>query len=218
MKPPLTDGVPSHFESLLQENTKDSSHSIGPEVNAAWLRKPTNSEDSVWAGLKFCRYEAVFLRNLSWILLSQNCWTRPIYQGVLLLHILFKCRYRYIRCICIIQYICICYLYAYNKYVYDLWLKHSQFLVSSCVVPNLDRKWKMDIRYDHFPSQNFLKLSMWATASLLPHLGANTILLVPRSIKLTKTMGFPGQNQSKEHDRTCIMFEKASNLCHLSCR
>ena len=68
----------------------------------------------------------------------------------------------------------------------------------------------MDIRYDHFPSQNFLKLSMWATASLLPHLGANTILLVPRSIKLTKTMGFPGQNQWKEHDRTCIAYARES--------
>lgn len=48
------------------------------------------------------------------------------------------------------------------------------------------------------------------TASLLPHLGANTILLVPRSIKLTKTMGFPGQNQWKEHDRTCIAYARES--------
>jgi len=32
----------------------------------------------------------------------------------------------------------------------------------------------------------------------------------PRSIKLTKTMGFPGQNQWKEHDRACIAYARES--------
>lgn len=82
-------------------------------------------------------------------------------------------------------------------------VKHSQFPVSSCLVPNLDHP-ILEVE-DGYPVRPFP-----VTASLLPHLGANTILLVPRSIKLTKTMGFPGQNQWKEHDRTCIAYARES--------